>query len=212
MSSIKNAVIAAAGIGSRLALGKPKCLLEVDGKTMLEGLLALLKDVENVFLVVGYMEGTLIEEAFHYRKDIIIVRNADYNNNTTCDSYAMGAKAVKGNVLYMDADLIIEEKSFQCFLKQCVEKDILIGITNSKTRDAVYVKEEKGSVIDFSREEVTAYEWCNVLYAPSDFFKAGDKWVYGKLQEVLPQPACKIDCWEIDSPEDFENYNKRKLI
>ncbi len=60
MSNVKHAVIAAAGLGSRLGLGKPKCLLEVDNKPLIEYQLKLLKNVADVRVVVGFEEHLVI--------------------------------------------------------------------------------------------------------------------------------------------------------
>ncbi|VFS90048.1 putative sugar nucleotidyltransferase [Pseudomonas aeruginosa] len=53
MSPIEHAVISAAGIGSRLGLNKPKCLVEVGGKTLLAQHLERLAEIPNVWVVVG---------------------------------------------------------------------------------------------------------------------------------------------------------------
>lgn len=56
MQTVKNVVIAAAGMGTRLGIGKPKCLLEINDKALLEYQLDLLKDIKNIFIVVGFIE------------------------------------------------------------------------------------------------------------------------------------------------------------
>ncbi len=45
MSFVKHVVIAAAGLGSRLGHGKPKCLVEIDEVSVLSHQLSLLSDV-----------------------------------------------------------------------------------------------------------------------------------------------------------------------
>ena len=56
MSIIKHAVISAAGMGSRLGLNMPKCLLQFSGTTIIQHQLELLKDIEDIRIIVGFME------------------------------------------------------------------------------------------------------------------------------------------------------------
>ena len=50
----KTVIISCAGMGTRLGLNIPKCLVEINGKTLLEIQLQQLEDVEDVRIVVGY--------------------------------------------------------------------------------------------------------------------------------------------------------------
>ena len=43
MQTIGSAVIAAAGLGSRIGMGMPKCMIEIDGVTILSRLLTALR-------------------------------------------------------------------------------------------------------------------------------------------------------------------------
>lgn len=56
MSSVENVVIAAAGMSTRLGVGRPKCLVEVCGRKIIEYQLALLKEIPHVYMVVGFCE------------------------------------------------------------------------------------------------------------------------------------------------------------
>mgnify|MGYP003131060655 FL=1 len=57
MQVVEGAVIACAGLGSRLGLGLPKCLIEVDGKTILTRLIESLRPhVSRIHVVIGYRE------------------------------------------------------------------------------------------------------------------------------------------------------------
>ena len=81
MSSIKNAIISAAGMGTRLGLNIPKCLLKFNGISIIEHQLKLLKDIESVRVVVGFMEEDVIKTVKFFRNDVIFVRNPDYQKN-----------------------------------------------------------------------------------------------------------------------------------
>jgi choline kinase len=205
MSPVKHVVIAAAGLGSRLGMGKPKCLVEVDGKPIISHLLALLDEVEDVRVVVGFGEDQVMETVRKIRPDVIFVRNMNYHATKTMDSYAMGARGITESVLYMDADIIFEPSSLAAFLEACVEGQHLVGFTDSKTEDAVFVQiDPEHHVQSFSREQQSAYEWANIVYTPVDYFvgKGGD--VFLQLAKDLPLKAHYINSFEVDRPSDLE--------
>ncbi|NQU50534.1 MAG: NTP transferase domain-containing protein [Planctomycetes bacterium] len=82
----KQAVILAAGVGSRLgtsALEKPKCLLPLSHKTLLEIQIEtyLSIGVEEVCVVVGYRK-ELIEPVVKRYPNTITIENPIYANST----------------------------------------------------------------------------------------------------------------------------------
>lgn len=176
MQAVEHAVIAVAGLGSRLGLGKPKCLVQVAGRRILEYQLDLLRGVPDVRLVVGYMEHDVIDAAFKLLPDVTIVRNPAYRTTTTQHSYWLGSCHLSGPCLYLDGDIIFERRSFQSFLANAEANVPLIGITQAKTENAVYASVKQGtkdhlfSVTGFSRSERTPWEWANIAYLPRVFW------------------------------------------
>ena len=140
MSTVKNAVIAVAGMGKRLGFGKPKCPVEVCGRTLLEYQLALLENVENVFLVVGFRETDVIDYARLLRRDLIFVRNANFRHTKTLGSFYLAAKIIEGNAIFMDGDMIIEPKSFANFFDVACRngEEITIAVSERIADDPVY--------------------------------------------------------------------------
>lgn len=204
MSSVAHAVIAAAGLGSRLGRGHPKCLLEFKGTTILERQLRLLEHVEDVRIVVGFEEQQVIEAARAIRPDIIIVRNPAYRSTTTLQSYALGAKGLRVSCVFMDADIVFEPSSFQAFLDTCSGTDPLIAVTAAKTIDAVFTRIEGERVTAFSRTESNDFEWANLCYLPPAFCETGSGAVYERISSVLPVCYKEIVSFEIDTPTDLE--------
>ena len=207
MPVIEHAVIAAAGIGSRVGHGIPKCLMEVGGRTLIEQQLALLAEVPDVRVVVGYMEQTVIDAVRRVNQEVIFVRNPGYRENTTQDSYSLGAAGLRGQCLFLDADILFDEASFQNFLNFAVGHELVIGVTAAKTDDAVFaVTHTAGAgelqISAFSRE-ATPLEWANVVYAPANSFVRGGGAVFERLQVWLPAPAKEIVSYEIDTERDF---------
>ena len=205
MPVVEHAVIAAAGLGSRLGLGRPKCLLELGGKTLLAHQLALLAHVPDVRIVVGFEEHQVMEAASAIRSDLVFVRNPAYRQTTTLTSYALGARGLAENCLYMDADIYFEPDSFAAFLKSCEQNPMLIGVTEAKTADAVYVRMEQGLVQGFTREQPQAYEWANLCWLPPEYCASGQGAVFERLSADLPLPACVIRSFEVDTPHDYAN-------
>src|SRR5690554_2474011 len=84
---VKNVVICAAGLGSRLGLDTPKCLVKLGKHRLIYYLLETLKAVENISIVVGFKEEEVIEYVKSIREDVVFVRNPDYS--TTTNSYSL---------------------------------------------------------------------------------------------------------------------------
>ena len=211
-------VIAAAGLGSRLGHGKPKTLVEVGGRTIMERLLNdCLADEKDIRIVVGYQEQDVVNHALSIRKDIIFIRNPDYRDSTASHSYALAARAIRGSMIIMDGDLLIRPESWQAFATAAPQSSqasssrerSLIGVTPSKTQDAVFVRTKgdakTGLVIEeFTRTEKHAYEWCGMACVDKSVFEIGKNFVYECIAPNLPLPAFVLDIAEVDTPSDLE--------
>lgn len=210
MSTVEHAVIAAAGFGSRLGRGHPKCLVEFRGQTLLQRQLALLEDVPDVRIVVGFEEQAVIEEARRHRADILVVRNPAYASTTTLGSYALGARHLRKPCLFMDADILFEPDSFKNFVESCAEP-LIIGYTEAKTVDAVFVTLEDERVTSFSRQQRTPFEWANIACLPAGHCERGSGSVYEHLSPNLPLRSQYVDSFEIDRPEDLTLAEERYI-
>ncbi|GAB48119.1 NTP transferase domain-containing protein [Mobilicoccus pelagius] len=205
MPSVDHAVIAAAGFGSRLGRGHPKCLVEFRSRTLLDRQLELLADVPDVRIVVGFQEELVVEHALALRADVTIVRNPAYASTTTLISYEMGARHLASPCLFMDADIVFERESFRRFVARAAEAEgPLVGYTDAKTADAVYVSVVGNAVTGFSRADVTPYEWANLAYLPAHYCEGGNGSVYAHLSKDLPLMGAHIVSHEIDRIEDLD--------
>ena len=204
---IEHAVIAAAGAGSRLGLAIPKCLVEIEGETLIGKQLALLSGVPDIRVVVGYGEEAVRRGVRRYRSDVTFVRNGRFRETTTQDSYALGAKGLQTGCLFMDADILFDPDSFRQFVDFAVAHPLAIGVTSAKTEDAVFAATRRTDkaeleVVSFSCEPAPL-EWANIVYAPADAFQEGRGAVYEALQGILPAPAREIVSYEIDTRSDL---------
>lgn len=204
MPPVGHAVIAAAGLGSRLGHGKPKCLVEVAGATLIEHQLRLLRDVEDVRVVVGFEEEAVIEAVVAVRRDVLFVRNSAYRSTATVESYAAGARFLREPCLFMDADIFFEPASFAGFIEACGRSRPLVGTTAAKTCDAVYAHlDAEGRVARFSREEPAPLEWANLVFAPPGHFEGARGAVFERLAKDLPLPSFTVVSYEVDREEDL---------
>jgi NDP-sugar pyrophosphorylase family protein len=207
MPAIEHVVIAAAGIGSRLGHGIPKCLVELAGRSLIERQLTLLSHIADIRVVVGYMEQTVMDAVWRVNQNVIVVRNPNYRETTTQDSYALGADGLTGHCLFLDADIIFESSSFHQFLDFAAPKDLAIGVTAAKTDNAVFAVTRPSAqggleIMSFSSEPAE-FEWANVVWAPAQAFLRRGGPVFERLQIWLPAPAGVIVSYEIDTEQDL---------
>ncbi len=204
MSSIKHAIISAAGMGTRIGLNMPKCLLSFNGISIIEHQLELLKDIEDVRIVVGFMEEKVIEIAKSKRKDVVFVRNPDYQNTSNTYSISLATQGLKKPYLLLDGDLLINKKSFVEFIKSFNGKSSIVGITDASTDDAVYVHlNNKNEVIKFDRKKKNQYEWAGIACLNNIVVSRENPYLYQILEKHFPLKSKFIDCAEIDTPDDL---------
>jgi len=189
---IKHAVIAAAGKGSRLSMGMPKCLVEVEGKKIIDYQLNLLKNIEDVRVVVGYKCEEVIKYVSSIRKDVKFIINSDFLTTNTLQSFYMGCVDIKDFCIILDGDIIFNKESFYEFISDYKQgkAENLIGISEVNTEDAVFVdiKEVNGQkcVSSFSRNCKTKYEWANIAILHTSLLAYKPTYVFEQLQKYLP--------------------------
>ena len=204
MSSIKHAIISAAGMGTRLGLNMPKCLLQFSGTSIIQHQLDLLKDIEDVRVVVGFMEKDVIKVVKSIRKDVVFVRNPHYQDTSNTYSISLATKGLTKPQILLDGDLLINKKSFSEFLNSFDGVNSLVGVTESSTDDAVYVElNDKNEVIKFSREKKSKHEWSGIACLNNIIVKEEDPYLYQVLEKHLPLQAKYIECSEIDTADDL---------
>jgi adenylyl-sulfate kinase len=102
------AIIVAAGMGNRMnhfTKEKPKCMLEVGGKTILDRLLDNLLNcgISNINVVVGYKKEHFDDDRYQ------CYVNHDYENNNILHSLFYAEKAMDSGFLFSYSDIIYDE-------------------------------------------------------------------------------------------------------
>ena len=128
------AVLLAAGRGLRISdmTDKPKCLLKVQDKTLLERHFEIWKrmGIRKVNLVLGHEKkiiARLAEEYLDHFK-FNILDNEDYKRQGNAYSLYIGVKDIDGPSLIFDADIIYEESILQNFLQDAQRDQLLVGV------------------------------------------------------------------------------------
>ena len=215
---IKHAVISAAGLGSRLGLDMPKCLVELEGHSLIYYLLKLLKDVPDIRIVVGFKEQQVIDYVRAIRPDATFVRNADYAHSTNAYSLYLATRHLTEPFLSIDGDMYVEPESFFRFVAACSKHRNLIGISRSFTEEAVFVEldEQKQMIEGFRRNPPNDFEWCGVAYFSDLKVSPHANFVYNEIEAMLPIAAEVVDVFEIDTPQDldylYRNFNLEKQM
>lgn len=204
MKTLQHAVIAAAGFGSRLNRGIPKCLVEVNGHKIIEYQLARLRDIPDVRIVVGYHADQVIPFVKSLRSDVSFIVNKHFDTTSTLQSYYMGCHDINDFFLLLDGDIIPHKGSFQRLLASFANSDV-IGVSPCNTEDAVFTHlNDQGWLAEFTRTKPSIYEWSNIALLHSSHFINRSIYVYQCIEQFLPVRAAVVERLEIDTPLDME--------
>lgn len=119
------AVILAAGMGKRLKAltqNNTKCMIKVNGKTLIERTLEILdkKRLSRIVLVVGYEAQKLIDycATLEIRTPIVYVENPVYDRTNNIYSLALAEEYLKAeDTLILESDLIFEEEIIDLLIR-----------------------------------------------------------------------------------------------
>ena len=206
MQHIKHAVISCAGVGSRLGLNIPKCLVEINNRKLIDYQLDLLKNIKDVRIVVGFKELEVIAHVRKIRSDVTFVRNPNYATTSNSYSLYLASKDLQNPFITIDGDMIIHRADFRKFIVEAASsKENIICVTPAKTTEAVFAKlDSDKKITEFSRKSVSAYEWCGIAYLYDLTISPSAGFVYKQFVSKLPMKSFEIDCYEIDTPEDLD--------
>ena len=132
------AIILAAGVGKRLrsVTEDPKCLLNVNGKALIQRYLEAFDDlnIRDVRIVVGYGKEKIKEfvRKVPFDGEIEFVENKEYEKGSILSLWK-GIENIRENVILMDGDVYFEQE----VLRRLVEssfKNCLIVDTTSENR------------------------------------------------------------------------------
>lgn len=210
-------VISAAGLGTRLGMNMPKCLIPLHEGRLIDYQLALLPPGTDVRIVVGFKEHDVIEHVGRHWPDVTFVRNPDFVTTSNSHSLHLATRWLTAPFIAIDGDLLIEPSSFRRFWEHCTSSDpeTTVGISPRNSEDAVgVVLDTENRVSRFLRPgdvggSSTEFEWCGIAYFNHIRVEPNKKFVFEEIARHLPLPSFKIRCWEIDTPKDLEQAVQR---
>ncbi len=209
MSAVNTVVINAAGTGSRIGLNIPKSMIEVNGKTLIERQLNQLQNVENVVIVVGFKGRELADLIWQIRRDVVIAVNHKYQSTGTASSFVIGSQVATSRVVSLDGDLIVASSDLHKMLNSTED---LVGVAEKRSKLPVLARVHNSKVVDMGFDLASDQEWTGLLNVErSKALRFGEAHVFEGLKHFLPLKAEKINCFEIDEPEDIvgaENWLK----
>lgn len=113
------AIILAAGLGKRMDLDIPKCLTSVEGKSILEHQLKVLKkiDIEDIFVVIGTRGQCWTQENYEAIREIHPNLIYNYENYVQSGySLYLGLQEIKEDkILFLDGDILFKKEVIEKF-------------------------------------------------------------------------------------------------
>lgn len=202
-------VVNAAGLGSRMGLDVPKALLEVAGRPLIAWQLAMLSDVPDVRVVIGYRAAEVADLVFGLRPDATVALNHRFSSSGTASSLMRGAACLATDaVVSLDCDLVVHPEDLRHFVN--AEADVL-GVVPVQSTEPVFVDVEDGVAQDFLRTPApNALEWSGLVrFDPSNpALGATQGHVFELIRNLLPMPARRIRAREVDYPEEVPAMEK----
>ncbi len=199
-------VVNAAGLGSRLGLDRPKALLEVEGRPLIAWQLAMLADVPDVRVVLGYQASEVADVVFAVRPDATVVLNHQYLSTGTASSLVRGARGVDGRVVSLDCDLIVHPEDLTAFVHA---EEPTLGVLPVQSNEPVLVRvaRDDGGLVahGFDRElRPGDREWSGLItFDPRDVrLGPDDGHVFELVRGLLPVRARPIRAREVDFPDE----------
>ncbi len=191
------AIIIAAGPGNRLRPltdEKPKCLLEVGGKTILQRTLEALRrnGIVEVVIVKGYKA-----EAINY-PDIRYYYNPNYMENNILNSLFYAENEMKDGFLFSYSDILYDEAIVEKLLQSKEDISIVVDVDWKKryekrtlhpTDEAEFVVVEDGRITKISKflNPDSAY---GEFIGLAKFSKKGADILIRNYERVLHSPWC----------------------
>lgn len=199
----KIVIIAAAGMGSRLGAGLPKCLIEVGGHAIFEYQLKVFEWADEIRMVVGYMADEVIRRVSAVNPHVVFVQNHNFSGTTTRQSNFLGSRGVEGQALFIDGDMLISRTTANLLCQRYKKGVPFVGVACEISEMPVYAGIEDNQVQWFSFDKVSGYEWANVAMLDAKEVEDEPTHFYIQLEKYLPTEAVLIQRLEVDTPEDL---------
>ena len=183
MEKIETAIILAAGLGARLnplTSTMPKCLVEINGISILENALANLErsGIEETVVVVGYLKNEIMARfgSQHGQMKITYIENKIYNKTNNMYSLWLARKHLEKGVIWMDGDIFFEEK----ILKRVLGFDGALSCWavddfTEEMDGALLTAERNGRVTNIEIVRLKSKRYKNIFFKSGGILKMSEK-------------------------------------
>ena len=161
-----SAIILAAGVGRRMgaADGRPKVLLEIGGRTLLERHLAALRScgIEEVSITVGHGRELIEAEVARlgWRDRVSLVHNARFREGSLVSLWAQSARLREGRpLLLMDGDVLYDRRMIARLVSAPGENVLLVDRDIEPGDEPVKICFRDGLIVDFRKRPAHAHDW-----------------------------------------------------
>lgn len=161
------AIILAAGVGSRLfgddRSQPPKCLIEFDGKTLLQRHIELLRElgIDGLTLVVGYRKDRVVGEALKHAPEGFLetVHNPMYRGGAVISMWTARHVFRRGeDVLFMDADVLYDPEILTRLIESEHKNAFIYDAALDEGEDPVRICLRNGVPADFGKRIVGQFD------------------------------------------------------
>lgn len=120
-------IILAAGRGSRLqhfSLDRPKCLIEINGKALLDYQLGVLhsQDINNIILIKGYLASSL--ERYRVKSYI----NTRYAETNMVWTLFCARKELEGDIIVSYGDIVYSREALQALIASPYDISVIVDL------------------------------------------------------------------------------------
>ncbi len=196
----KTIIISCAGMGTRLGLGLPKALAEVDGKPLIIRQLENLDNHSDIRVVVGFQAAKVVEIVKAYRDDVTFCFNYDFKTTGTAASFSKGLLGAREWVVAFDGDLLVRPDDLREFLE--LEEECIGGCMPTTDNPVLMEVDENENVVEFSREH-GQLEWTGLALLKKERLTPADRHVYQMIEPLLPVKVKQITTREVDTTDDY---------
>jgi choline kinase len=224
------AIILAAGVGRRLGgsvVEHPKCLLELEGRTLLDRMLDILAElgIGPVTIVVGHL-AEQIQAAVADRPGVRTRFNPEFRKGAILSLWT-AREDLDDDVLVMDADVLFPTEMLRRLVDAPAANCFLMDVAADNDGEAMMLMAKGGRVVDIRRGLQGEFDACGESIGFLKLSKSGAATLLPLLEQALSEgrngieheevyPALMRECeigyvtaedlpWtEIDFPEDVE--------
>lgn len=188
------AVILAAGMGRRLGeltKGNTKCMVEVNGVTLIDRLLGQLSklDLRRVVIVVGYEGEKLVSyigDRFADKFEIVFIKNPIYDRTNNIYSLALAREQlVEDDTILLESDLIFDDRMFSLILDNPYPNLALVAKYQTWMDGTMVRIDDENNIVNFITKKAFKYSDVDHYYKTVNIYKFSREFLEQKYLPFL---------------------------